>query len=206
MAATKRRASSSMSPTGVATAAIPLDMGSSKRRRIGLQNAFVSRLLPQLPRHGLRRIAPRQNASSVAQHDQPARILGHPAAIDPLVQAHDYARYQFAIGPQSMLQGRSQGPLRFQLSTGTPKGDRCNPLEFGEQVMPEYRMYTVDYNCHRVDAKNIECVDDHEAIQQALRTITSYDVEVWQLDRFVALLPRYEKAPPKSTKHRSRRS
>ena len=82
MAATKRRASSSMSPTGVATAAIPLDMGSSKRRRIGLQNAFVSRLLPQLPRHGLRRIAPRQNASSVAQHDQPARILGHPAAID----------------------------------------------------------------------------------------------------------------------------
>ena len=51
--------------------------------------------------------------------------------------------------------------------------------------MPEYRMYTVDYNCHRVDAKNIECVDDHEAIQQALRTITSYDVEVWQLDRFV---------------------
>jgi hypothetical protein len=49
-------------------------------------------------------------------------------------------------------------------------------------------------------------VDDHEAIQQALRTITSYDVEVWQLDRFVALLPRYEKAPPKSTKHRSRRS
>ena len=150
MAATKRRASSSMSPTGVATAAIPLDMGSSKRRRIGLQNAFVSRLLPQLPRHGLRRIAPRQNASSVAQHDQPARILGHPAAIDPLVQAHDYARYQFAIGPQSMLQGRSQGPLRFQLSTGTPKRRPLQPLRVWGAIIPEYRMYTVDYNCHRV--------------------------------------------------------
>ena len=50
--------------------------------------------------------------------------------------------------------------------------------------MPEYRMYTVDYNCHRgCGAENIECVDDHEAIQQALRTITSYDVEVWQLNR-----------------------
>ena len=72
--------------------------------------------------------------------------------------------------------------------------------------MPEYRMYTVDYNCHRVDAKNIECVDDQEAVRQALRTITSDDVEVRQRDRFVALLPRYEKAPPKSTKHRSRRS
>ena len=67
--------------------------------------------------------------------------------------------------------------------------------------MPEYRIYTLDYDGHRVDAKNIECVDDHEAVQQALRTITSYDVEVWQLDRFVALLPRYEKARPKSTKH-----
>jgi hypothetical protein len=44
-----------------------------------------------------------------------------------------------------MLQEHSQSPLRFQLSTDTPKGDRCNPLEFGEQVMPEYRIYTVDY-------------------------------------------------------------
>jgi hypothetical protein len=72
--------------------------------------------------------------------------------------------------------------------------------------MPEYRIYTVDYNGHRVDAKNIECVDDHEAVQQALRTITSYDVEVRQRDRFVALLPRYEIAPLKSINHRSRRT
>ena len=72
--------------------------------------------------------------------------------------------------------------------------------------MPEYRIYTVDYNCHRVDAKDIKCADDHEAIQQALRTITSYDVEVWQRDRFVAPLPRYEKAPPVSINHRSRRA
>jgi hypothetical protein len=108
------------------------------------------------------------------------------------------------MGAQSILQGRAQSPLRFQLSTGTPKGDRCNPLEFGEHVIPEYRIYTVDYNGHRVGAKDIECADDQEAVQQALRTITSYDVEVWQRGRFVALLPRYEKAPPKSINHRSR--
>jgi hypothetical protein len=72
--------------------------------------------------------------------------------------------------------------------------------------MPEYRIYTVDYNGHRVGAKNIECVDDHEAVQQALRTITSYDVEVRQRDRFVALLPRYEIASLKSINHRSRRT
>ena len=64
--------------------------------------------------------------------------------------------------------------------------------------MPGYCIYTLDYNCHRVDAKNIKCMDDQEAVQQALRTITSYDLEVWQRARFVALLPRYEKAPPES--------
>ena len=72
--------------------------------------------------------------------------------------------------------------------------------------MSGYCIYTLDYNCHRVDAKNIECMDDQEAVQQALRTITSNDVEVWQRDRFVALLPRYEKAPPESINHRSRRT
>ena len=43
--------------------------GSSKSRRIGLQNAFVSRLLPQLPRHGLGPIASGQDPSVVTKHD-----------------------------------------------------------------------------------------------------------------------------------------
>ena len=72
--------------------------------------------------------------------------------------------------------------------------------------MPEYRIYTVDYNGHRIDAKNIECADNQEAVKQALRTITSYDVEAWQQDRFVALLTRYEKAPPESINRRTRHS
>ena len=60
--------------------------------------------------------------------------------------------------------------------------------------MPEYRIYTIDYNGHRVGAKDIECVDDQEAVRQALLAITSNDIELRQRDRFVALLPRYEKA------------
>jgi len=59
--------------------------------------------------------------------------------------------------------------------------------------MAQYRILTVDFSGHRVGAKDVECVDDQEAVQLALRTITSDDVEVWQRDRFVALLPRYEK-------------
>jgi hypothetical protein len=38
--------------------------------------------LMRASRHCLWPIAPRQNASSVTQHDQPARILGHPASIE----------------------------------------------------------------------------------------------------------------------------
>jgi hypothetical protein len=60
--------------------------------------------------------------------------------------------------------------------------------------MPQYRIFTVDFSGHRIGAKDVECVDDQEAVQQALRTIVIDDVEVWQSERFVALLPRYEKA------------
>jgi len=65
--------------------------------------------------------------------------------------------------------------------------------------MSEYRIFTVDFSGHRIGAKDIECVDDQEAVQQALRTIAINDVEVWQSDRFVALLPRYEK--PRGRSH-----
>jgi hypothetical protein len=72
--------------------------------------------------------------------------------------------------------------------------------------MREYRIYTLDHDGHRVGAKDIECADDQEAVRQALLTITSYDVEVRQRDRFVALLPRHEKATPESVNRRSRRT
>jgi hypothetical protein len=65
--------------------------------------------------------------------------------------------------------------------------------------MPQYRIFTVDFSGHRISAKDVECVDDQEAVQQALRSIAVDDVEVWQSDRFVALLPRYEK--PRSKSH-----
>jgi hypothetical protein len=59
--------------------------------------------------------------------------------------------------------------------------------------MPQYRIFTVDFSGHRIDATEVECADDQEAVQQALRNISVDDVEVWQSDRFIALLPRYEK-------------
>ena len=43
--------------------------GSSKGRRISLQNAFMSRVLPQLPRHCLGPIASGQYPSVVTKQD-----------------------------------------------------------------------------------------------------------------------------------------
>jgi hypothetical protein len=59
--------------------------------------------------------------------------------------------------------------------------------------MPQYSIFTVDFSGHRISSKDVECAGDQEAVQQALD-----DVEVWQSDRFVALLPRYEKPRIKS--------
>jgi hypothetical protein len=73
MAATKRRASSSISPTCRSC--------HSGRRRNG-QNALVSRLLPQLPRHGLGPIASGQHPSVVTKHDQSPGILLDAGSVD----------------------------------------------------------------------------------------------------------------------------
>jgi hypothetical protein len=60
--------------------------------------------------------------------------------------------------------------------------------------MPSYRIYNIDFNGHFWGVpKDIECADDAEAIQQAILAINGRDVELWQLDRFVARLPRYQK-------------
>jgi hypothetical protein len=70
--------------------------------------------------------------------------------------------------------------------------------------MPQYRILTVDFSGHRIGAKDVECADDQEAVQQGLLNIIVNDVEVWQSSRFVALLPRYEK--PKQIRSRAHRS
>jgi hypothetical protein len=46
------------------------------------QNALVSRLLPQLPRHGLGPIASGQHPSVVAKHDQSPGILLDAGSVD----------------------------------------------------------------------------------------------------------------------------
>jgi hypothetical protein len=60
--------------------------------------------------------------------------------------------------------------------------------------MPEYRIYTLDFNGHIVGpAKVIECADDDGAVQEALLAAGGHDVELWEGKRLIVRLPRYQK-------------
>jgi hypothetical protein len=52
--------------------------------------------------------------------------------------------------------------------------------------MSEYRIYTIGRDGRFSNAVNIECADDHEAIEKTRQAIDGRDVELWQLGRFIA--------------------
>ena len=56
--------------------------GLPQRKAAHGQNALVSHLLPQLPRHSLGPIASGQHPSVVTKHDQPTRILLDAGSVD----------------------------------------------------------------------------------------------------------------------------
>ena len=57
--------------------------------------------------------------------------------------------------------------------------------------MAEYRVYLVDRDDHFFDTVHLTCADDAEAIEQAL----AHGIELWQLDRKVAVFPEQNKTP-----------
>jgi hypothetical protein len=61
--------------------------------------------------------------------------------------------------------------------------------------MAEYRVYLVDGDDHFFDTVHLTCTDDAEAIEQALALAIGHGVELWQLDRKVAVLPDQNKTP-----------
>jgi len=55
--------------------------------------------------------------------------------------------------------------------------------------MADYRVYLVGEDGHFYDAVPLVCADDAEAIEQAKRLAVGRPVELWQLDRKVAVFP-----------------
>jgi hypothetical protein len=56
-------------------------------------------------------------------------------------------------------------------------------------AMADYRAYLVDEDGHFSEAVPLICADDTEAIEKAQPLAVNKDVELWQLDRKVAVLP-----------------
>jgi len=61
--------------------------------------------------------------------------------------------------------------------------------------MAEYRVYFVDADEHFYDAVRLICADEAEAIERAKALAIGHGVELWQLDRKVAVFPDQNKTP-----------
>jgi hypothetical protein len=55
-------------------------------------------------------------------------------------------------------------------------------------AMADYRVYLVGADGNFCDVVPLVCADDVEAIEHAQRLAVGYDVELWQLDRKIAVL------------------
>jgi hypothetical protein len=54
--------------------------------------------------------------------------------------------------------------------------------------MPTFRIYIVGRDGHFLDVKDIECVDDQEAIQKAQQVVDGHTLELWERGRFITRL------------------
>jgi hypothetical protein len=62
--------------------------------------------------------------------------------------------------------------------------------------MPKYRIFTVGRDQHFSGMpKIVECVDDNDAVDQAMQLANGLDLEIWDHKRMVARLP---SSPPKA--------
>jgi hypothetical protein len=66
--------------------------------------------------------------------------------------------------------------------------------------MPDYHAYTLDENGHITGRVDLMCPNDEAAKERIKRLMDSYDVELWQLDRFVAVFRTKYNDPACATK------
>jgi hypothetical protein len=52
----------------------------------------------------------------------------------------------------------------------------------------EYRAYLIGVDGHFYRSVPLNCADDAEAVERAKRLLNGHDIELWQLDRKVAML------------------
>jgi hypothetical protein len=55
-------------------------------------------------------------------------------------------------------------------------------------AMPAFRIYTLGLGGQSIDAKDIECADEQEAIQKAQQAVDGHNIELWERGRFITRL------------------
>jgi hypothetical protein len=54
--------------------------------------------------------------------------------------------------------------------------------------MVDYRIYIIGADGHFYRSVLLDCMNDEEAVEQAKKQLDGHDIELWQLDRKVAML------------------
>jgi len=53
--------------------------------------------------------------------------------------------------------------------------------------MAHYRAYLLDHDRHVISVANLQCADEQEARERAQQLVDGNDIELWQLDRRIAV-------------------
>ncbi|OAF06447.1 hypothetical protein AXW67_32285 [Bradyrhizobium neotropicale] len=63
--------------------------------------------------------------------------------------------------------------------------------------MAHYRAYLLDHDRHVISVANLQCADEQEARERAQQLVDANDIELWQLDRLIAV---FEAAASRTSK------
>jgi hypothetical protein len=64
--------------------------------------------------------------------------------------------------------------------------------------MAHYRAYLLDQHRHVISVANLQCADEQEARERAEQLVDVNDVELWQLDRRIAVFESVTSQPSKA--------
>jgi hypothetical protein len=74
--------------------------------------------------------------------------------------------------------------------------------------MAHYRAYLLDHDRHVISVAHLQCADEQEARERAEQLVDANDIELWQLDRRIAVFKAVTSRPSKAasqTKLRAQR-
>ncbi|UPK38961.1 hypothetical protein IVB18_18040 [Bradyrhizobium sp. 186] len=65
--------------------------------------------------------------------------------------------------------------------------------------MAHYRAYLLDQHRHVISVANLQCADEQEARERVQQLVDVNDIELWQLDRRIAVFEPAITGTPKAT-------